>query len=441
MRDQMHTLDPDFGSAGHPNVRHVTRDLRNIIDKWRPNLVYFEDVYRDLHQNPELSCKESRTASIVAEHLDDLHFITHRNIGGHGVVGVFQNGQGSSVLLRAELDALPILEETGVSYASHARMKGADGTDRPVMHACGHDIHVSCLMAVSTLLASARDEWSGTLICLFQPNEELAGGARSMVDDGLYEKIPLPDVLLAQHVSALKSGVVAIKPGTVLSAASTVNIRIYGRGGHGSEPQNCVDPVMLSAYILVRLQSIVSRETDPEEPVVITCGSIQGGDAGNVIPGHVDLKINVRTYSSKVLGNVLHRIKNIVEGECQTSNSPQKPLIVVVNQFPLTSNDEKLAEIIDNSFQNYFKSSLWGMTRKTASDDFPVLAEAAGAPYVYWTFGGTDPDKWNDANEADKLSELPGNHSSKFAPAIELTMRTGVDAFSLAALSFLTKQG
>lgn len=409
----------------------------SIVNENRPELARFEHIYKDLHRHPELSCREARTASIAAEHLKNLHFTVHQNIGGHGVVGVLENGPGRIVLLRADLDALPIFEETDLPYASNDRMIDKDGEEKPVMHACGHDTHITSLMATATLLKSAKKRWSGTLICLFQPNEEHGGGARSMVEDGLYERIPIPDVVLGQHVCPLKSGVVAIRAGPITSAASTLNVRIIGKGGHGSEPQNCIDPVLIAGYILVRLQSIVSRSMDPGEIAVVTCGSIQGGDAANVIPDHVDLKLNLRTYSHHSHLKALEAIKRIVEAECDASATPQKPIFEIVDELPPTINDKCLVKELETSFKSYFKANAWEMARSTASEDFSILATAVDAPYAFWNFGGTDPTIWDEANREHRLSELPSNHSSLFAPVIEPTLRTGLDAFSLAALTFL----
>ncbi|MCJ1282294.1 hypothetical protein MMC26_001617 [Xylographa opegraphella] len=423
-------------SAHETENEQTTRNLSSIVNRFRPDLSHFEQVYKDLHQYPELSGQEARTASIAESHLRRLNFTTHGNIGG-GVVGVLENGPGLTILLRADMDALPIAEKTGLTYASHHHMKGADGIERPVMHACGHDTHITSLMAAASLLISARKEWKGTLVCLFQPNEEHGGGAQAMVDDGLYDKIPRPDVLLAQHVCPLRSGVVAIRSGPILSAASTLKVRIWGQGGHGSEPQNCIDPIVIAGYILVRLQSVVSRVMDPKEIAVVTCGSIHGGDAGNVIPDFVDMMINIRTYSQDSHSKALEAVEGIVKAECEASKVSRKPSIEVTDRFPLTSNDAGLVEALTKTFKGHFEDNFWEMSRSTASEDFSVLATAVAAPYAFWTFGGTEPTRWDDAYKKNKLSDLPSNHSSLFAPIIEPTLKTGIDACALAALTFL----
>ena len=253
-------------------------DKRTIIDDHRPHLPPFEEIYKNIHQPPELSRQEVRTASVVASHLDALPgFLVHRNIGGHGVVGVLHNGSGPAVLLRADKGALPHLEATDLPYASTKTAKNAEGETTPVMHTCGHDMHTATLIATAKLLYAARKHWSGTLICLFQPAEEITYGVKSMVADGLYEKVPIPDIVLGQHIHAIKAGVVALSGGPVLTAVDFFEIRIYEKSGHVSRPDLCVDPVITAAHILARLQSIVTKETRPEDFAVMACASIHGG--------------------------------------------------------------------------------------------------------------------------------------------------------------------
>ncbi|KAL8792443.1 MAG: hypothetical protein Q9195_004976 [Heterodermia aff. obscurata] len=412
--------------------------LEGIINKFCPNLETFEKSYYDLHRNPELSGQEHDTAIVAANHLKGLGLKVLTGIGGHGLVGILVNGKGRTIMLRSELDALPLLEQTGLPYKSTKSMKDDAGKTKPVMHACGHDLHIACLMACSTLLHSAKACWKGTAIFLFQPGEETAAGAQAMVDAGLYDLVPKPDVLLAQHVVPRRAGKVSISPGPVLPAADSISIRIFGRGGHGGSPQNCVDPVMLAGYIIVRLQSIVSRETPPAETVVISCGSIHGGDAPNVIPDYVDLDLNIRTRTLAVRKQVLASIRRIVEGECETSRAPQKPTFKGLSRFPPTSNDKDLTEALSTSFRNYFGDEFGEHSSGTASEDVSNLATPLGIPYAYWTLGCIDPAKWDTAKERNQLELIPGNHSPFFAPVVEPTLRTGTKAFALAALTFLT---
>ena len=264
-----------------------------------------EELYRDVHRHPELSHEEHRTAGLVAEHLRGAGYEVHERVGSTGVVGVLANGDGTVVLLRADMDALPVREATGLPYASEETGTDADGAEVPVMHACGHDVHVACLAGAAHLLARGREHWAGTLIALFQPAEEAGDGARAMVDDGLADLVPAPTVALAQHVMPLPAGRVGTRPGPALSAADSMRITVYGRGAHGSMPQAAVDPVVLAAMIVVRLQAVVSREVSPGETAVLTVGSIQAGTKSNVIPDRAVLQLNVRTYTEATRRTVL----------------------------------------------------------------------------------------------------------------------------------------
>ena len=409
-----------------------------ILERYRPDLSRFENIYKDIHRNPELGTQEVRTSNIVADHLRRLHIRVHVKLGGHGVVGVLQNGMGPTLLLRADMDALPIREQTGLPYASKVIGVDAKGIKRPVMHACGHDMHVASMMAVSTLLHSAIEEWSGTVIFLFQPDEEHGAGARAMVEDGLYEKVPLPDIVLGQHVTPLKTGVVAIRSGPVLTAADSFDVRVFGRGGHGSQPQNTIDPVILASYIIVRLQSVVSREVAPQKLAVITCGSIHGGETENVIPDYVDLKLNIRTYDPEVREHVLASVRRVIESECEASCVSKKPTITATTTYPVTNNTPALVNPITETWDRFFGDMVWDMGQDTASEDISVLATSIDRPYAYWYIGSTEATIWDGANDKGKLSELiPGTHSSHFAPVIQPTLKTAVDAMTLAALTFL----
>lgn len=417
-------------------VRPATTDLGAIVEKYRPQLEPFEAIYRRLHASPELSSQEEQTAAIAAGHLESLGFEVHTKIGGHGVAGILRNGPGKTVLLRADMDGLPVLEKTGLEYASKKHMVDTDGVEKPTMHACGHDTHITSLMAAATVLHSSRAHWSGTLICVFQPAEEHLNGAQAMVDDGLYNKIPKPDVVLGQHVMKMKTGTVAVLAGPILTASDSFSVRIHGRGGHGSMPDHCIDPIVIGCSLVSRLQTIVSREVTPGELAVVTCGSIHAGDAENVIPDFLDLKLNVRTYSPEIRERVLNSLHRIIEAECQASGAVEKPTIKRTFSSPSTVNDEATVEKLKGTFNPYFKDRMVESKPSTASEDFSILATAVGAPYVYWNFGGVDAEKWEDAKARGKLEELPSNHSPFFAPVIEPTLKTGIDAMSLAALTF-----
>ncbi|PGH23134.1 hypothetical protein AJ80_02764 [Polytolypa hystricis UAMH7299] len=417
---------------------------RKIIEQFFPDPHQHAAIYKDLHRHPELSCQESRTASIVSARLETLGFEVQRGIGGHGVVGVFRNGEGQNVLLRAELDALPIKENTGLPYASKVEQIDADGYQKAVMHACAHDMHMTCLLAVAALLRDAREAWSGKLICLFQPNEERLLGARAMVDDGLFWRIPFPDVCLAQHGVPTKSGTIALKPGRVLGYLHSLDVRIYGRGTHGATPQLGVDPIVLASSIITRLQSLVARELDPKEPVVITYGSFHAGTDASIIPDYADFKLDVRTFSEKTQQLAVAAVERIIRKECEVSGAPIAPRLATVVSSPAIDNDEAatsaFADVLETYYGDRASEVIQTMPLDIVADDFVLLAMPPGVkqiPYVYWNIGVTDPETWDEANRDGKLRDLPCTHNATYAPVIEPTLRTGIEALALSALTFL----
>ena len=419
-------------------------DKSSIINKYRPDLGPFEDVYRDIHRNPELSRQEVRTANIAACHLESLNgFEVHRGIGGNGVVGVLRNGSGPTVLLRADMDALPHLENTKLDYASTKVAKDLQGNETPVMHACGHDMHTASLMAAATLLQAARSAWKGTLICLFQPDEETAGGAQAMVDDGLYDTrrrgIPIPNVVLAQHDIALKAGIVALSEGPILTAVDSFEVRIFGKSGHISRPDLCVDPVVTASHIIVRLQTLITKEVRPEDFAVIGCASIHGGSAPNIIPDHVDIKISLRTYRPEVHVRVLESIKRVVRVECEASGSLQikEPTFTTIMHAPPTINDSENTARVKHAFNQYFGEDSIPLDPLGPSEDCSILSSACGAPLVYTLYGCVDPEVWERAVMEGKVNEIPQYHSAFFAPAIQPTLKTAVEAFAVSALAYL----
>ncbi|GAA4391924.1 amidohydrolase [Tsukamurella soli] len=388
-----------------------------------------EDLYRDLHRHPELSHHETRTAGIVAERLRTSGFDVHEGLGGTGVVGILRSGDGPTVLLRADMDALPVTEQTGLDYASRT-----DG----VMHACGHDTHVTCLLGAAALLASARDRWSGRLVTVFQPAEEVGGGAQSMVDDGLVDLVGRIDVALGQHVVPGPAGVVATRPGPAFAASDVLRVTVYGRGGHGSMPDRCVDPVVLAAMIVIRLQTIVSREVSPTETAVVTVGRIVSGTKANVIGDHAVLDVNVRSYSEETRARILAAIRRIVVAECQASDSPREPDIEPVESFPVTDNDPDVTKRVADAFTKFFAERAIDLPQVPASEDFGDIPKAFGAPYSYWGFGGIDWDTYARAMAAGTVaSDIPANHAPTFAPVVQPTLDTGTQALVVAALSWL----
>jgi amidohydrolase len=313
-----------------------------------------EAFYKHLHAHPELSHHEQRTARCVAGELATYGCTVQTGIGGTGVVGLRANGDGPTVLLRAELDALPIAENTGVDYASTVTTTGADGRQVPVAHACGHDMHMSCLLAAVRLLAEHRDRWNGTLLALFQPAEETGDGAAGMVADSLFKRVPVPDVALSQHLLPGIAGTVGTCPGPFMSAEDGLAITVYGRGGHGALPQNAIDPVVLAAMIIVRLQTVVAREVRPGDTAIVTVGAVQAGARGNVIPDHAVLQLNMRSYSEPTRQRMLDAIKRIVRGECAASGSPREPEFETVAGFPLLDNDIATTDRVAAAFTAHF---------------------------------------------------------------------------------------
>jgi hippurate hydrolase len=397
-----------------------------------------EELYRDLHRHPELSHQERRTAALVADRLRGAGFEVHEGIGGTGVVGVLRNGEGPAVLLRADMDALPVLEATGLPYASEVTATDAAGTEVPVMHACGHDVHVACLAGAAQLLAEGREHWAGTLVALFQPAEEVGDGARGMVDDGLAALVPVPQVALAQHVMAARAGRVATHPGPALSAADSMRVTVHGRGAHGSMPQASVDPVVLAAMIVVRLQAVVAREVTPGETAVLTVGSIQAGTKSNVIPEHAELQLNVRTFGDATRETVLGAIERIVRAECAASGCPRPPQFELFDRFPLTDNDEGATERVAGAFAGFFGDRAGPAGQQSASEDFSDIPTALGVPYTYWFIGGTDAATYDAAAEAGRIAQdVPVNHSARFAPVVQPTLDTGTEALVVAALAWL----
>ena len=404
---------------------------------------WLEDFYRLLHAHPELSHHEVATAKAVAASLRDDGYEVHEHLGGTGVIGVLRNGDGPTVLVRADMDALPVAEATGLAYASEVVVTDDDdGHATPVMHACGHDVHVTCLLGAARLLAQDRDRWSGTLVTLFQPAEETGDGARDMVESGLADVVGSADVALAQHVLALPAGTVATRVGPVLAAADSLRITVYGRGAHGSMPQASVDPVVLAAMIVVRLQTVVSRENRPGEPVVVTVGSVHAGTKSNVIADRAVLELNIRTYTEESRAATLAAITRIVDAECAASGAVAPATFELFDRFPLTENDETVTDRVAAAFAEHFGARAGTLAMQSASEDFSDLPNALGVPYTYWGIGGVDPVRYDEARAAGRLtSDIPVNHSPHFAPVIQPTLDTGTEALVVAVLAWLGREG
>ena len=397
-----------------------------------------ERFYTTVHEHPELGHQEVKTASAVAEELRGFGYDVHENVGSTGVVGILKNGDGPVVLMRADMDALPVAETTGLPYASTAHATDRDGNEVPVMHACGHDVHVACLLGAARLLSETTDAWHGTYIAVFQPAEELADGAEVMLKDGLAELIPRPDVALAQHVLPFPAGTVGTRPGPFLSSGDSMRVTVWGRGSHGSMPQLSVDPVVLASMIVVRLQGVVSREVAPGEFAVLTIGRVAAGSKSNIISDHAELELNIRTFSDSTRTVIVDAVHRIVEAECAASGSPKRPSFDLYDHYPLTDNDTDATGTVAAAFSRYFGDQAVTLERQSASEDFSEIPDALGVPYTYWGIGGIDPETYAKAKAAGRVStDIPANHSPDFAPVIEPTLETGTAAAVVAALSWL----
>lgn len=402
-----------------------------IIDQVEGQLDWQRELYQHFHRHPELSLQEHQTAERIERELSELGLEPLR-IGGTGVVAVLENGEGATVLARADIDALPVAEDTGLDYASE---------NPGVMHACGHDVHITALLGAVRLLQQNREAWSGTYIALFQPAEENAAGAQAMVDDGLVTQVPRPDVALSQHVMATEAGTIGTTAGPVLSAGDSLKITVFGRGAHGSMPHNSVDPVVLAASIVLRLQTIVSREVQPGTFAVVTVGASNAGSKSNIIPDRAELLLNLRTYSTEVREQLIAAIERIVRGECQAAGSPQEPTFEYYDQFPLTDNDDDVTHRVTEAFTEAFGADrVYQTDPYTASEDFSRLPDAFGTPYTYWTVGSVDPETYRSAVEKGTVGQdIPANHSPFFAPLMDPSLTTGTQAHLVAALAYLQK--
>jgi hippurate hydrolase len=407
------------------------------VDALYPDLAAF---YQDLHRHPELSTHEERTSAKLAERLRALGYEVTDRVGGFGVVAVMKNGKGPTVLLRADMDALPVLEKTGLPYASQVTVKDDAGNVVPVMHACGHDVHVTSLAGAAALLAKAKPLWRGTLVLVGQPSEEGGPGSGGMLKDGFLSRFPKPDFAIALHDDQrLPAGQAGYAAGFAWANSDSVDVTIYGRGGHGSAPQNTVDPIVLAARTILALQTIVSRETDPRDPAVVTVGTIQGGTKRNIIPDEVKLQLTVRTYKPEVRARVLAAIARIVKAEAQAAGAPREPLVRVEEGFPATYNDPELTRRIVAALRKGLGAArVVELPALMASEDFGEFGKAAGAPSLELFLGATPAAKL-EAVHGD-WTKVPGLHSSEFAPDPEPTLKAGMAMLTLSALELLGKR-
>lgn len=404
---------------------------------------YLKDLYVHLHQNPELSFYETETAKRVAQELRQAGFAVTENFGGTGVVGVMKNGKGPTVLVRADMDALPVEEKTGLPYASTVKTKDEAGNEVSVMHACGHDVHMTSMIGAARVLSQLKKSWSGTLILIGQPAEERSGGAKAMLKEGLYEKFPKPDYAIALHASAaLPAGKVSYTPKAALANVDMVRITVHGKGGHGAYPHTTIDPIFLASKIVVALQGIVSREVSPLEPAVVTVGSIHGGTKGNIIPDKVVLELTLRSYSDEVRNHTLAAIRRIIRGEGIAAGLPDEKLpemLVHDESTPTVFNDPELTKRLAQAFVGAVGAeNVIEMPPVMGGEDFGRFSkdfeEVAGV--IYW-LGAVDPQVYQEAQENGE--GLPSLHSPFFAPLPEPTLKTGAITMSAAVLELLGK--
>jgi hippurate hydrolase len=405
------------------------------LDALYPDL---QRLYLDLHQNPELSFHEEKTAAKLADRLRALGFEVTTGIAGTGVVGLLRNGRGPTVMIRTDLDALPVEERTGLPYASKATTKDDSGATVSVMHACGHDVHMSSWIGTATLLSKTKDRWRGTLMMVGQPAEEMGGGARKMLADGLFTKFPKPDFAIAFHDNAdMVAGQIAVVPGYALANVDSVDVTIYGKGGHGAYPHMTVDPIVIAARTVVALQTIVGRENNPLDPAVVTVGSIHGGTKHNIIPDEVKLQLTVRSYKDDVRKHLLEAIARIAKGEAAAAGAPKEPKIEVIDGTPATYNDPALTKrLADMLARSLGASRLEERQPVMGAEDFSEYGRA-GVPAVILWVGAVERKKYDAAKAAGK--PLPSLHSSEFAPDPEPTIKAGVTAMTLSALELFAR--
>lgn len=404
------------------------------------------DFYRDLHRHPELSGVEYRTAERVARAFTSAGAEVTTGVGGTGVVGVLTNGEGPIVLLRADMDALPVQELTGLPYASTVTTI-VDGETLPVMHACGHDLHTAALVGAVDILASSRGRWSGTVVAVAQPAEETLSGARSMLDDGLYDRFPRPDVALGQHVGIGPVGTVQHRPGSVLTATAKVQLRVFGRGGHGAMPHVANDPVVTAAHIVTRLQSLVARDSDPRASNVVTVGSLTAGVRSNVIPDEAALQISIRAQDDDNLDMLLNRMREVARGEAMAGGCPREPEMTISARGGATVNDAATHDLVAAAHRSWLgDEAVWDQESVImASEDFGLLSGAEHlqdgqrpVPTHFWFVGSMDPAVWGPAptGRTPPPAALPAGHSPSFAPMLEAVPHA-VRTLLSAALVFL----
>jgi hippurate hydrolase len=428
-----HLLLAGVTAAGAVHAAALPPEFTAQLDKDYPSI---EALYQDLHRNPELAFNEHQTAKKLAERVKALGFEVTTGVGGTGVVAILKNGPGPTAMLRTEIDALPVLEKTGLPFASTVTTKNAAGETVPTMHACGHDVHMSAWYATAKLMAENRKAWSGTLMLIGQPAEEPLTGSAAMIKDGLFKRFPKPDYAISMHdEGTLPAGQVGWHAGHFRASADTITITIHGQGGHGATPQETRDPVVMSARVVMALQTLISRENNPADPVVITVGSIHGGTQANIVPDQVKLLLTVRTFKPEVRQRVLASIVREVEGEAQAAGAPKKPQIDIVPGADSVYNDPELTARAVAAVQGALGAqNVVEMPAKMTSEDFANYGQA-GIKAVLLHVGAVEPGKLAAARKAGKYP--PGTHSPQWAPDFKPTVRSFVMAETAVLLDLL----
>jgi amidohydrolase len=420
------------------SAKELTAEVKKRLDAEYTEL---ETLYKHLHTAPELSLQEARTAARLAKELKALGFEVTEKVGGHGVVGVLKNGKGPTVLVRTDMDALPVIERTGLPYASKVRVRDKDGQEVGVMHACGHDMHMTCWVGTARTLVALKDRWSGTLVFLGQPAEEIGAGARAMLADGLFTRFPKPDYCLALHCDGNRPhGTIAYSDGLALANVDSVDIVVRGKGGHGSAPHTTIDPVVLAARIVLDLQTLVSRETNPTDPAVVTVGSIHGGTKHNIIPNEVKLQLTIRTTKDRVREDILKGIVRIANAAAEGARAP-KPLVThVPAEFtPALYNEPKLTRKTVALFREVLgEKAVMERPPLMGGEDFSRYGRE-GVPVFLYFLGTIDP-KRVEAAQREGADPLPSLHSDVYFPVPEPSIRTGVLTMSLAVLNLVGKE-
>ncbi len=405
------------------------------LDALYPKL---DALYIDLHQNPELSLHEEKTAAKMAERLRAAGYDVTEHVGGLGVVGVLRNGQGPTVLIRTDMDALPVKEQTDLPFASKAMGVNQAGETVPVMHACGHDAHMAAWIGAATLLAQSKDRWHGTLVFVGQPAEEVVQGAIAMVNDGLFTRFPKPDYVLGIHVAnTMPAGQIGVVAGPASAASDSVDITFYGRGGHGAMPNRTIDPLVIAARAVGALQTIVSREVDPFDDAVVTVGTFHAGNKRNVIPDEAKIQLTVRSYKPEVQKKMLASIERIAKGEAIAGGAPKEPLVTVVaaESSEVVVNDPALAaRLLDALKRDLGDQGAIASEPHMTSEDFGIFGSRAGAPSIQFRIGAVEPAVFVAAKAAGQAMMLPGPHNSRFAPDRERTIMAGTAAFVVSVL-------